>query len=77
MALTIHGIDPELDRRLSERARRDRMSKNQLVKRLLARAMGLAESDPENEDKRRLRRYVLQVHAVRLEGGLEQPKIHL
>lgn len=52
MAFTIHGIDRELDKRLTERARRERISKNRLVKTLLARAMGLATSDRENDDYR-------------------------
>jgi len=52
MAFTIHGIDQELDKRLTERARQERISKNRLVKTLLARAMGLVPSDRENEDYR-------------------------
>lgn len=52
MSFTIHGIDEDLDNRLSERARRERISKNQLVKRLLARAMGLRTSDRENDEYR-------------------------
>ena len=51
MAFTVHGVDPELDRRLDARARRDGISKNQLVKSLLARAMGL-EPRPEQDDYR-------------------------
>jgi hypothetical protein len=50
MAFTIHGIEPELDRRLTERARQERISKNQLVKILLARAMGVATSDRQNDE---------------------------
>lgn len=50
MSFTIHGIDPELDERLRERAREERVSKNQLVKQLLARAVGMVDrSDRENE----------------------------
>jgi hypothetical protein len=52
MAFTIHGIDRELDKRLTDRARRERISKNELVKTHLARAMGLASSDRENDDYR-------------------------
>lgn len=47
MAFTIHGIDRELDRRLTERARRENISKNRLVKTLLARAVGL---EPKVDD---------------------------
>jgi hypothetical protein len=52
VGFTIHGITEELDRKLAERARRERVSKNQLVKSLLARAMGLATHDRENDDYR-------------------------
>ncbi len=50
MAFTIHGLDKELDERLTERARHERTSKNQLVKRLLARAMGLESGNPAPDD---------------------------
>jgi hypothetical protein len=40
-SFTIHEIDSELDRRLSEEAKRRRTSKNRLVKDLLARSLGL------------------------------------
>ena len=40
-SITIHAIDPELDKRLSEEARRRKTSKNRLVKELLARSLGL------------------------------------
>lgn len=52
MGFTVHGIDRELDKRLTDRARNERISKNQLVKTLLARAMGLASTDRENDDYR-------------------------
>lgn len=52
MGFTVHGISEELDRKLAERARRERTSKNKLVKTLLARAMGLEESDREQDDYR-------------------------
>lgn len=52
MSFTIHGIDQELDRRLTERARRERLSKNQLVKQLLARAMGFPRIDRDNDEYR-------------------------
>lgn len=48
MGFTLHDIDPDLDRKLTERARRENLSKNQLVKRILARAMGM--SKPETAD---------------------------
>ena len=40
-SITIHNIDSELDRKLSEEARRRNTSKNGLVKELLAKSMGL------------------------------------
>jgi len=40
-SITIHALEPALDQRLSEEARRNRKSKNQLVKDLLARSLGL------------------------------------
>lgn len=40
-SFTIHSVDEELDRRLSEEARRRKTSKNRLVKELLARSLGL------------------------------------
>ena len=52
MGFTVHGVSQELDRKLAERARREGVSKNQLVKELLARALGLAEPDRKNDDYR-------------------------
>jgi hypothetical protein len=52
MGFTVHGVSEELDRKLAERARREKVSKNQLVKSLLARALGLAIPDRENDDYR-------------------------
>lgn len=51
MAFTLHDIDPELDRKLTDRARRENLSKNQLVKRILARAMGMSKRGA-NDDYR-------------------------
>ena len=49
-SITIHAIDPELDRRLSEEARRRKRSKNSLVKDLLARSLGLPSDSTESEE---------------------------
>lgn len=50
MSFTIHNLDVQLDQRLTERARSERVSKNELVKRILARAMGLETgSTPTDE----------------------------
>jgi len=40
-SITIHALEPALDQRLSEEARLHRKSKNQLVKDLLARSLGM------------------------------------
>ena len=40
-SFTIHDIDAALDRRLAERSRQQGVSKNQLIKDLLAQATGL------------------------------------
>ena len=52
MAFTIHGLDEKLDDKLTERARRERMSKNKLVKKLLARAMGMESGSKELDEYR-------------------------
>lgn len=52
MSFTIHGVDRELDEKLTERARRERISKNRLVKKILSQAMGLAGPNGEREDYR-------------------------
>jgi predicted transcriptional regulator len=40
-SITIHALDPELERRLTEEARRLKRSKNSLVKEMLASSLGL------------------------------------
>jgi hypothetical protein len=40
-SITIHAIEPELDRKLSDEARERGTSKNALVKELLSRSLGL------------------------------------
>jgi hypothetical protein len=40
-SITIHSIDPELNRRLSSMAKEEGKSKNQLIKEVLARSTGL------------------------------------
>jgi len=52
MSFTIHDLDPRLNQKLTDRARHERVSKNRLVKRILARAMGL-ETDGDAEDEYR------------------------
>lgn len=49
-SITIHAIDAELDRRLSEEARRRKRSKNALVKDLLARSLGLPSDASDREE---------------------------
>lgn len=45
--LTIRGFDPEVEQQLRELARRERLSLNQAVMQLLARATGRADADHE------------------------------
>jgi len=52
MSITIHEIEPELNDRLSQQARQKGISKNQLVKELLARAVGLPGSEGYSDDYR-------------------------
>ena len=52
MAFTIHGLDKELEKKLTERARREGTSRNRLIKRLLARAMGMDTSLNEVDEYR-------------------------
>ena len=40
-SITIHKIDSDLDQRLTEEAKRRKTSKNNLIKELLARSLGL------------------------------------
>jgi len=40
-SITIHSIDPELNRRLATMAKKEDKSKNQLIKEILARSAGL------------------------------------
>ena len=50
MSITIHEISPELNERLSRRARQEGISKNRLVKDLLAQAVGLPASGGYSDD---------------------------
>ncbi len=43
-SITIHELDTVLDRRLSEEAKRNQISKNQFIKETLSRALGLPVS---------------------------------
>lgn len=49
-SITIHAPDPILDRRLAEEAMRCGKSKNQMVKDLLARALGLPVEGRHTDD---------------------------
>ncbi|MFP4562908.1 MAG: hypothetical protein ACLFRY_06315 [Spirochaetia bacterium] len=51
-SITIHDLDAELDRRLSDEAKRRRTSKNRLVKELLAKSLGLPVSGSYSDDYR-------------------------
>ena len=64
MAFTVHDIDPELDRRLTDRARRENLSKNQLVKRILGRAMGVSIQGADDEYREFLGQWSAQEKAA-------------
>ena len=51
-SFTIHSVDEELDRRLSEEAMRRKTSKNRLVKDLLARSLGMPTGGKLHDDYR-------------------------
>ena len=52
MAFTVHGMDQELEVKLTQRAKREGISRNLLVKQLLARALGYSDMNPEDDDYR-------------------------
>lgn len=52
ISITIHDMDAELDRRLSDEAKRRRTSKNRLVKELLAGSLGLPTAGTYSDDYR-------------------------
>jgi hypothetical protein len=49
-SITIHNLDAELDRKLTDEARRRKKSKNQLIKDLLAKDMGLRVEGRYSDD---------------------------
>jgi hypothetical protein len=51
-SLTIHSIDVVLDDRLTEEARKNKKSKNQLIKEILARSLGMTEGGLYSDDYR-------------------------
>ncbi|MFW5785917.1 MAG: hypothetical protein ACOCYC_01620 [bacterium] len=51
-SFTIHSVDDELNRRLSEEAARRRTSKNRLVKEILERSLGLRTGGKLHDDYR-------------------------
>lgn len=51
-SMTIHDLDLDLDRKLTEEARRSRKSKNQIVKDFLARALGMQVHGRYSDDYR-------------------------
>lgn len=51
-SMTIHSLDTELAHRLSEEARRRKMSKNKLIKEILARSLGMEEKGRFTDDYR-------------------------
>ena len=51
-SITIHSIDAALNERLTQESRRRHTSKNQLIKELLAKEMGLPVGDAYADDYR-------------------------
>jgi len=51
-SITIHALDHNLDQRLSLEAKRSKKSKNQLVKDLLARSLGMSVDGKYADDYR-------------------------
>ena len=49
-SITIHKIDSDLDQRLTEEAKRRKTSKNNLIKDLLARSLGLPVKGKLSDD---------------------------
>ena len=49
-SITIHKIDSDLDQRLTEEAKRRNVSKNSLIKELLARSLGLPIKGKMSDD---------------------------
>ncbi len=49
-SITIHGLDDLLDARIREKARKEGLSLNKTIKKLLAEALGLEE--PASQDRR-------------------------
>ena len=48
-SLTIHGMDPQLDKLIQARAKTERLSLNKTIKKILEEALGIK---PKNETKR-------------------------
>ena len=51
-SITIHALDVDLDLRLTEEAKRNKKSKNKLVKELLAHSLGMASGGSFSDDYR-------------------------
>lgn len=49
-SFTIHSLDQELDRRLSESARERKTSKNNLIKSLLSKALGVPGTEQDSDE---------------------------
>ena len=48
-SLTIHGLDPDVEKRIRGKARKERKSLNQTVKELLAKSVGMRASSPADD----------------------------
>lgn len=49
-SISVHGIDKETEKKISERAKSEGKSVNRVVKELIAKALGLGERPSDNRD---------------------------
>jgi hypothetical protein len=50
-SITVHGIDPETEKLISQRAKSAGTSVNKVVKELLAKALGIGKDKPDHRDE--------------------------
>lgn len=70
-SFTIHMIDHELDTKLSAEAKKRGTSKNNLVKDLLAEALGIARHNAANDDYRSFCGVWTAAERAEFEAGIE------
>lgn len=50
-SISIHGLDGEIERSISERAKNEGKSVNKIMKELIAKALGLGDKPPDNRSE--------------------------